>query len=459
MSRRILTQREQWPFRCAADETAEGDPTKPQQPAGQPPAGSSPVPTPGQPKIPGMPATPKLPGALGGDYNQWQQGQAGSPLDPPGHPTRGPAQPGDLKNLPSLDAAGITNVDYSHLPQGEPMTGFAPGGGAAGGGGGGSPGGGGAAGGAGGTADGGAGGAAGGGGTPAGGVPSGNLTDALTRAGIDPAMHGLISGFAATEGNNPSGVPTLGFTDGQAGSSLDGHAQALAKQIKDRQSVAGEFPHSGTPQQQAAWMATVVGQQGLKSDWQGAAQPARSDYINRIVQNMPSTGGVGTSGSLNAGTPANPAGMRQVNPSHGQGATTGPDTHGALLPDTQTFKNNLQRQFPQLNNIGGYRQDSMQEHPSGHALDVMTSDPATQKAVRDWALQQPNVNFVLNQQKQWNPDGSTSGMPDRGGPTANHMDHLHINVAGDVTPAPGVERAAPPQTIASLIDCLHPAGH
>lgn len=126
------------------------------------------------------------------------------------------------------------------------------------------------------------------GGNPAGGPPSQSLSEALTRAGIDPSMHPLISGFSKAEGNNPSGAPTLGFTDSQAGSTLDQHAQALAKQLQDRQSVSGPFPSDGSPHDQASWMATVVGQSGSPSDWQGHAQPARSDYVNRVVNGMPS---------------------------------------------------------------------------------------------------------------------------------------------------------------------------
>lgn len=126
-------------------------------------------------------------------------------------------------------------------------------------------------------------------GRPSGGPPSASLTQALQKAGVDPAMYPLIQGFSAAEGNNPSGAPTLGFTDSQAGSTLDDHAQALAQQIQDRQSVAGEFPASGSPQDQASWMADVVGQNGVQSDWQGNAQPARSDYVNSIVQNMPAS--------------------------------------------------------------------------------------------------------------------------------------------------------------------------
>lgn len=132
--------------------------------------------------------------------------------------------------------------------------------------------------------------------SPSGGPPSASLTQALQKAGVDPAMFPLIQGFSAAEGNNPSGAPTLGFTDSQAGSTLDDHAQALAQQIQDRQSVAGEFPASGSPQDQASWMADVVGQNGVQSDWQGNAQPARSDYVNSIVQNMPAPSAPVTSG-------------------------------------------------------------------------------------------------------------------------------------------------------------------
>ena len=47
-------------------------------------------------------------------------------------------------------------------------------------------------------------------GRPSGGPPSASLTQALQKAGVDPAMYPLIQGFSAAEGNNPSGAPTLG---------------------------------------------------------------------------------------------------------------------------------------------------------------------------------------------------------------------------------------------------------
>jgi hypothetical protein len=104
LSRRILTQREQWPFRCGADEAAQGDPTKAAPAAAMPksPIGTS-VPklpnTSGLPKAPSVPRGPTMPSEKQIPQKSW--------MDP---------------SLPSVEAAGITDVDYSHLPGGEPLT-------------------------------------------------------------------------------------------------------------------------------------------------------------------------------------------------------------------------------------------------------------------------------------------------------------------------------------------------
>jgi hypothetical protein len=105
------------------------------------------------------------------------------------------------------------------------------------------------------------------------------------------------------------------------------------------------------------------------------------------------------------------------------------DTGGSLRPETQGVLTNLQRQFPHLADVGGYRHpDGFNEHSSGSALDVMLHG-TDGNTVKDWALRQPGVDYVLFNRRQWNPDGSSSLMPDRGSPTENHMDHTHIHVA------------------------------
>lgn len=132
------------------------------------------------------------------------------------------------------------------------------------------------------------------------------LVAALKAKGFSPQMIRLILGFSKVEGNNPAGNPTLGFTDSQLGGATDlqSHVDALAQQFKNRASVAGPFPEGGTDQQQAAWIAKVVGQSGLSSDWQGNSQP--KDYTQRVVAAM---GGAGLPSGFTPwyGSPGAPA--------------------------------------------------------------------------------------------------------------------------------------------------------
>ena len=37
-----------------------------------------------------------------------------------------------------------------------------------------------------------------------------------------------------------------------------------------------------------------------------------------------------------------------------------------------------------------------------------------------------NVKYVIWRQRYWEPGGSWELMEDRGSPTANHMDHVHV---------------------------------
>lgn len=133
---------------------------------------------------------------------------------------------------------------------------------------------------------------------PSGFKPGGgnSLAPALQARGFSPQQIRLIQGFSQVEGNNPAGNPTLGFTDAQLGgaSDLPSHADALAQQFKARASVAGPFPEAGTDQQRAQWIARVVGQAGLQSDWQGNGQPP--DYVQRVTKAMQ---GFATGGMLN----------------------------------------------------------------------------------------------------------------------------------------------------------------
>ena len=88
--------------------------------------------------------------------------------------------------------------------------------------------------------------------------------------------------------------------------------------------------------------------------------------------------------------------------------------------------------FPQLTTYGGYSPHG--EHASGRAVDFMISDSGTGQAVADWVQAHAaalHVYDVIWQQHIWTPERASEGwrsMPDRGSPTANHMDHVHVSV-------------------------------
>jgi hypothetical protein len=88
--------------------------------------------------------------------------------------------------------------------------------------------------------------------------------------------------------------------------------------------------------------------------------------------------------------------------------------------------------FPQLTTYGGYSPHG--EHADGHAVDFMISDSGTGQAVADWVQAHAaalHVYDVIWQQHIWTPEQASAGwryMSDRGSPTANHMDHVHVAV-------------------------------
>lgn len=79
--------------------------------------------------------------------------------------------------------------------------------------------------------------------------------------------------------------------------------------------------------------------------------------------------------------------------------------------------------------------DGYNEHSSGEAVDIIVGagNDAVGNAVKDFAIANAaayGVQYALWHQTTWNPDGSSSPMENRGSPTQNHMDHVHIRTAG-----------------------------
>ncbi|SRX93558.1 hypothetical protein [Segniliparus rotundus DSM 44985] [Mycobacterium shimoidei] len=120
-----------------------------------------------------------------------------------------------------------------------------------------------------------------------------------------------------------------------------------------------------------------------------------------------------------------------------------------LQPNAEQLNRIITAMFPQVQSIGGFRPDPgfPGEHGAGRALDIMVGgNKALGDAINQWILANAaalGVNYTLWQQAQHNPNGQVIPMADRGSPTENHMDHVHVNVrpgpaTGIVPPAPAM---------------------
>ncbi|GAA1434297.1 hypothetical protein GCM10009616_28290 [Microlunatus lacustris] len=96
--------------------------------------------------------------------------------------------------------------------------------------------------------------------------------------------------------------------------------------------------------------------------------------------------------------------------------------------------------FPQITTYYGVRSDSIPDHPSGRALDLMipgytsAGGRALGQEVAAWTqanAEELGIQYVIWNQRIWNVQRDQEGwrpMADRGGDSANHKNHVHITV-------------------------------
>lgn len=140
--------------------------------------------------------------------------------------------------------------------------------------------------------------------------------------------------------------------------------------------------------------------------------------------------------------------LNPVRPPSGPGTgTTAPPGAAVCTSSTYPSLGNLQPHTVRLadvagpmfgiTDIGGYRaSDPYPDHPGGYALDFMTySDTAKGQALADWLVANAStyrVRYILWNQQSWYdtrpPDTAWRPMADRGNPTQNHMDHVHVSL-------------------------------
>jgi hypothetical protein len=112
------------------------------------------------------------------------------------------------------------------------------------------------------------------------------------------------------------------------------------------------------------------------------------------------------------------------------------NTAGPVRPQTQAAANAVVSNVPGAADItlGGTRASATDPggHPSGLALDYMVlSDEALGEAIVAYHVahwDELGVEYVIYKQRMLSsPGGAWTQMENRGSPTANHMDHVHVN--------------------------------
>ena len=123
-------------------------------------------------------------------------------------------------------------------------------------------------------------------------------------------------------------------------------------------------------------------------------------------------------------------------PTTGNAIPTDPN----LQPQAEAFRQEIAAKFG-ITNIGGYREGDPEDHGKGLAVDVMVptnselGDQVAQYAIDN--MDRAGISYIIWKQQFYMPVNNIYGpantwnqMPDRGGDTANHYDHVHISFNG-----------------------------
>lgn len=118
---------------------------------------------------------------------------------------------------------------------------------------------------------------------------------------------------------------------------------------------------------------------------------------------------------------------------------------GPVKKHTSAVANTIGNKY-KLKTIVGWRDPKVEKiepegHPAGNALDFMITNvpngTETGQQIADYLTDHASelgVKHIIWRQKIWvakNPGKGWAPMEDRGSPTANHMDHVHLSLEGD----------------------------
>lgn len=231
----------------------------------------------------------------------------------------------------------------------------------------------------------------------------------------------------------------------------------LSKPVNEDNKAVPVAPAAGT--QEAPAEAPVIAVSGAETPAQPAV-PETPNYgapaVNVAIQNQeaapaeapqsaPATEALAETPASAPEAPAQPAAETTATPEVQPVASTPTSgntipTDPNLKPQAEAFRQEIAAKFG-ITNIGGYREGDPEDHGQGLAVDVMVptsselGDQVAQYAIDN--MDRAGISYVIWKQQFYMPVNNIYGpantwnqMPDRGGDTANHYDHVHISFNG-----------------------------
>ena len=214
-------------------------------------------------------------------------------------------------------------------------------------------------------------------------------------------------------------------------------APAAETQEAPAEAPVVEVPAAETPAQPAVPETPNYGAPAVNVEVQNQeAAPAAAPEAPATPQSAP----------VAEEAPAQPAAVETAAAPEVQPVASTPTTGNAiptdpnLQPQAEAFRQEIAAKFG-ITNIGGYREGDPEDHGKGLAVDVMVptnselGDQVAQYAIDN--MDRAGISYIIWKQQFYMPVNNIYGpantwnqMPDRGGDTANHYDHVHISFNG-----------------------------
>jgi hypothetical protein len=236
-------------------------------------------------------------------------------------------------------------------------------------------------------------------------LPDGFSRLSATWAAKSVAAVGVLGGAAVALALPVDASPAaLTLAVPAATSSAERSDGLAASRSADRAALVKAAPAVSAPEDTAPFAPEQVGVSGVKA----VAKPKPTAAATK-------SGGSGSSASAPTGAYSK--------------SVSGRCGNLGLINDAARVCSAVDSLF-HLGSIGGYRANAG-EHSTGQAVDLMISSKSQGDAVAAWVqahVGEFNVKYIIWRQRYWEPGSGWDPMEDRGSPTANHMDHVHVTV-------------------------------